>query len=322
MSLTLITGTSPAQVKNYDSKGSVKIISAKTYLKITPKPQDISENEQAASTVFGAILPPLIDIANSTVKTVAKQNALKYQGQYKAFNSQSGFYQNKDFVNLPALELKRQILKKGDHTVADAVIITLIPELSSDKKAFRYKVDGVDYRYSIAKTKRDWDFIDLTLELKFTSLGINKEKYEVKDLRGTNIFIPMVKVGGGYAVDANAPVYSGWIPFPPVTIQENEVQKREKESKEVVSDKTKEGKPLPTERTKEITTTDKKTKEAIHTYENAGMYEIEITVMETNPYRIKAENKQQFIENSGDEVSDLLKAVTGLGKDEKDEKEK
>jgi hypothetical protein len=42
---------------------------------------------------------------------------------------------------------------------------------------------------------------------------------------------------------------------------------------------------------------------------NSGLYEIEISVTETNPFKIKAENNQKMIKNLSDPFADLLKKV-------------
>jgi hypothetical protein len=42
---------------------------------------------------------------------------------------------------------------------------------------------------------------------------------------------------------------------------------------------------------------------------NTGLYEIEIVATETNPYKIKAENKNEMFEATGESVVETLKAL-------------
>lgn len=195
-------------------------------------------------------------------------------------------------------------------------------ELSDDKTAFRYKLKSVTYNYSIAKTKKNYDYIDAGLEIKFKALVLNKSQYEVKDLRGTTLIIPMIHVGNTYTVDGSASIYSGWIPFPQKPTIEQTAEITERETKTVVTDIKKGGTLSPQEENKQVTTSSKRAKDVIILNKLASLYEIEINVIETNPYKIKAENKQKLIEENADNGTALLKVIAEiLFKEKKDEKE-
>lgn len=307
------------QLTNYNDNGKVKILAEKTILSITGERTKLKDDQQFAGLLAaaGAILPPVIDLIVSSAKEKAKKNALAYTGEYKSFVSGEKFYENNGFALLPKLTLTRSIIKR-DKTNDVAVNIELVPELSTDKTAFRYYIkDKCEYKYSIAKTKGDYDYIDLNIEIKFKSLSINKDEYTLNDLRTTIVYISMVHVG--QTTQLSEKVYSGWIPLPPRSTAKNaEVEPITEEKTVVKTDK--DGKD---EKTKEKTTTIKSNAEEYDKLaDNTGLYEVEITVTETNPYKIKAENKQAVIESSSESGTAILKAVVKLLTEEKeDEKE-
>jgi len=307
------------QLINYNENGKVKILAEKTTLSITGVDTKLKEDKEAAGLIAaaGAILPPMVDLVVNSIKEKAKKNALAYTGEYKSFVSGDNFYKNNDYASLPKLKLTRTI-KKTDGTDEVAVNIELVPELSADKTAFRYYVkDKCDYKYSIAKTKRSYDYIDLNLEIKFKSLSINKDEYKLNDLRTTLVAIPMIKVG--QTTHLSEAVYSGWIPLPPRSTAKNTDNEPVTEEKTV----TKTDKNGKKEQTIEETRTKKSNSEEYDKLaDNTGLYEIEINATETNPYKIKSENKKTIIESSSESGTSILKAVIEvLTKEKEEEKE-
>lgn len=294
------------QLKNYNDKGRHKFLTEKTTLTMTGIETKLSKDQQFAGLVAaaGAILSPVIDLAVTNIKEKVKKNALAYKGEYKCSASGDSFYLSPDNAALPKLIIKRTILAKdGNHKVA--VEIELVPELSEDKTAFRYSVkDKCIYNYSIAKTRGDYDYIDLNLVILFKSIYINKTEYKIADLRTTTLNIPMVHVGETNKLDEKS--YSGWIPLPTRSTAKKKEAGPIKEEKTIVKTNNAGVK----ETSKEETTINKSD---IEEYEkikvNTGLYEIEITVTETNPYKIKVENKQTIIESSSESVTAILKAI-------------
>lgn len=305
------------QLVNYNDNGKVKILAEKTTLSITGVNTKLKTDAQAAGLIAAAsaILPPVVDLVATTIKEKVKKNALAYKGEYKSFASGENFYINNDYASLPKLTLTRTI-KKTDGTNTTAVNIELVPELSEDKTAFRYYIkDKCEYKYSVSKTKGEYDYIDLNIEIKLKSLSINKDEYKLNDLRTTIVSIPMVHVG--QTTQLSEKVYSGWIPLPPRSTGKNKEVKPVTEEKTVIKTD-KDGKE---EKTSEKTTTKKSNVEEYDKLaDNTGLYEIEITVTETNPYKIKAENKQAIIESSSESGTAILKEVVKVLTEEKEEK--
>lgn len=302
----LCSSSSYAQTKNYDGDGAFRVVSSKTILKIDKIKKPDAAEKQAFGAIAGAVLPPLIKMGTSIAKDAAKKNALKYKAEYKAFASESGFYDQQS-IYLPKLTLMRKIITSESAAQETAVKIIFTPELSQDGTAFRYVIkDKIKYLYSIAKTKGDYDYIDLTVDIKFKALSVHKNKYELNELRGTSMYIPSVKVGGTSDVDQNDNIVSGWIPFPPKPVLEVVIpDKVVKESKKTT---TKAKKAIEVSEVETETTTHE-FKDASEIQDMASVYEIELTVGEANPYKIKAENKQQLIENNGDSIAEVLNAI-------------
>lgn len=260
------------QIKNYNYNSKVKILSENTTLKITGVDARLSTDRQSSIPLIaaGTILPPAIDYLVAVNKENKAKDALAYKGIYKCFASGDTFYLNNDFALLPKLTVTRKIRTKSGEDLT-AVEIDLVPEMSADKTAFRYYVkDKCLYKYSIAKTKGRYDYIDLNLDLTFRSIFINKENYKIDELRKTSVFIPMIMVGNTNKLEAS--IYSGWIPLPMRSTY------KQKENYERI--------PVST-----------------------GQYEIEITATETNPYKIKAESDKDYIEATGKQTSELLKSL-------------
>lgn len=313
-----------AQTKNYNAAGKVPILSDKVHLQIEVVSDSLTKtNKESAGVLLGSLLPPVIDFGMTAIKSLNKRNALKYKAEYKASASKDAFFRDESHVNLPGLILTRQIVLKDGGRAVNAVSILLQPELSADRNAFRYRLQSVTYNYSIAKTRRSYDYIEAALDIKFKNVTINKNQYEVKDARITSIVIPMIKLGDTYTIDPKQPICSGWIPFPSKPVIEQTKDVTEGEIKRTVTEVTKNGVPQPAETTTQTTSTQKKQiKDLVVVNEKSGMYEIEITVTETNPYKIKAENKQQIIEDTSDPATNLLKTVVSTLTKPKEESKK
>ena len=327
----LITGFAYCQ-SNFNEKGKVPIISEDTYLLIEPQPIiDITPKDQSATAFLAGVLPAIVDYGVTTIKELSKKRAASFAGEYKCANSGQNFYEGKAKVKLPKLTITRDVILKSDVTVVNAATIILTPELSENKTAFRYVLkDKMTYKYSKARTEGSYDYIDVSIKIQFKSVTVNKDKYEISDLRTTLLSIPMVKVGVDYIPVNGKTIVSGWIPLlPKSSVIEKKLQNTPsdvsiKEVPKDVTDKSGKTETTVTTVTKETTkSTDYSKETVVDMTTNAGLYEIEVTVTETNPYKIKAENKQQLIENTGDKGAEVLKAIIeqALKKDEPESEE-
>lgn len=295
-----------SQLSNYNANGRAKILTEKTTLSIIGVNTNVevpNENIVGILAAAAAILPPVIDLVVTSIKKKTEKDVLAYKGEYKCWASDENFYKTNNVVSLPKMTIKR-IIKTIKAIDTLAVEIELIPDISTDKTAFRYYVkDKCVYNYSVAKTKSHYDYIDLNLEIKFKSISIDRDAYNINDLRTTAISIPMIHVGNTKQLTDT--IYSGWIPLPPMSTKKKIAEAKKEEITTIKTNN------AGIKDTTNLETTTKKSNDV--DYEklkiNTGLYEVEITATETNPYKIKAENNKKIIENSSESTTAILKAV-------------
>lgn len=306
------------QLKNYNESGKVKILTEETMLTIdglNTKEKPVEPMFVGTAAAIGSILPSAVGYVMEVVGEKLKRNALAYKGEYICSGSEENFYNNKSDTLLPKLTIRR-IIKTVDNVDLDAARIILIPELSKDRTAFRYYVSSdFKYDYSIARTKGKYDYIDLTLEINFKSISLNKSEYKINDLRTTTISVPQILVGKAYSIKEKH--YSGWIPLPPKSTLKIVLPSDSTREIKTTAKTNNEGK---TEKSKEETKVTKfKIDDTKIIADNTGLYEVSVKAVETNPYKIKVENRQQFIENTNESLTGLIEAVTKAITKEKDE---
>ncbi len=269
----LLTINAVAQTRAYSDKNHLRIVADKTTLSIRDSSVSLlEENQSALMTTAGIVLPPTADFVSALLEGAATRDAKKYQSSYSASVSSDHFYAEANEAFLPILTLKRWVKdrKGNDHLAAS---MEFRPELSADKTAFRFVVsNNFLYQYATAKTIGRYDYLQLNVVINVKNLSIQKDEYRMANLRTTALQIPMVHVGQTRKL--SEPVYSGWIPLPaPSTVK--------------VKGSTRDYVRLPGK---------------------TGLYEIDMTVTETNAYKVKAEDKQVMIKSSSDEASDIIKA--------------
>lgn len=301
----LFLTTPVAAQKNFNGSSGIAILGDYVHLELVPHEINLHELE-GLGPVSGAVLPPLIDFTVKAVEEKIRRNALKYKGTYRVAESGEAFYPNPAVIALPELRLTRTILDKHENRIP-AVSLTFLPELSSDKTAFRYRLDETyNYAYSVAKTKGDHDYIDVTVEVTVKAIYVDKNKHDVKTLRTVLMTLPMVHVDDAKPFDH--PVVSGWIPLPP-----NSTGRVMKDQEQKVTKTVEKGNSIE----KTVTTTINHKEESFEVLPgNAVQYEVELVVTEENPYKIRAEQKKQFIEKTGSAAGDVAKAIVEVVTDE------
>lgn len=329
-----------AQHRNSSHNKRVKVLTSEAILGISPKISTIGNTHQSFAAIAGAVIPPVLEIGKTVVKHYSEKNAKLYAASYSCYGSMDGFYKQaiksddgktleSIDVYLPELKIERKIILKKKAEAKTAVELTLVPELSKDGTAFRYVLKSgteFDYHYSIAKTIRKYDYLTVSIDIKVKSISVNKGKYEVNDLRTTNILLQNVQVMAGKNTVART-VTSGWIPLPPPTIVANPPSDKT-ETVETTTTKTTSpvevvGKPAVSTNTitteKLLKSEKKKVSEDEAKYTDTGLLEIEVTVTETNIYKVKAEEQQKLIESTSDPVSTLLNTIVEQATKSKDE---
>ncbi|AOM79535.1 hypothetical protein [Pedobacter steynii] len=300
---------SSAQIKNYDNTGSIKIIGEKTTLKLIKKEISLETGEEAGGLLaaVGTIAPALINLGVKAVQEKIKREALKYTGTYKASGSADGFYADPGYVKPPIVQIERMVLISGNKPDTASRII-FIPELSMDKTAFRFRLDprSFKYRYSVAKIRPGYNALDLTVEIKVRSLTIASGEYKLSELRTVLVTIPMVQVNA-----VNLPgndIVSGWIPFPPKSSFETTGVKSDTVTKVTRSENILTKKTAAHSAESSITSTSG-VKVPLANVDSFGPYEVEVVVTETNPFKIKAEQRTAFVDLTAESATALLQAI-------------
>ncbi len=310
-----------AQTRVYNTEGGEKILTQKSGLLISKVPIAIASDKEAAGITSATIIGPLIDIGVNYAKEKIKQNAKKFESTFSVRASESGFWKDEKNIRLPKLKIWKKVLLKGETKYRSALEIALVPALSEDKQAFRYAIESVVCHYSGAKTKGQYDYVELKLDVTFRSLMLNDSKYEVKDLRGFSITIPGIKTDGSTnSFSGDEAIYSAWLPLvqkPTITL---ETDKTTRETTTTKSTGTKEGKPVNDELVTETKVLKEKTSDTQKLEAEAGTYEFEVSVTETNPYKIKADQIDQQVEKTSDSITSLLKAIFAADKKEDGDK--
>lgn len=313
--------SSCSSMKNYNQNSSPAVVSEKTELKISPIAARTDKNQIAGLLAAAATIgPTLVDFGVKTIQQKLKADALKYTGSYKAATSAEKFRITDKDVMLPGLQITRDIvLEEGNGSPVSAVDFKLDPIQSEDQTAFRYKLDNSSfkYNYSIAKLSGKSRYVDLTVEIKVRSLSVSSGEYKLNDIRTVSFNIPMVKVG---APSITGEIYSGWIPLLPKSVFDQE--KTEDVTDTKITTKT-EGAKAPVKFTEEVVTKNVLKKKTQPINVNTGLYEIEVTITEVNPVKIKAEQRAAFVEASSESGTALLKSIIEtLTKEKEKEEEK
>lgn len=274
--LLLTASSLLAQDYSYDERSDkgIETLTERVTLEITPRRTLLESQPQASiAPIAGALIGPLIDVGISVARSGVEKRAKQYIARYACGNSGDMFYESRQAVNLPELTIRRSVtLKDGTRGVrpADALVVVLEPELSSDRFSFRYRLKSVAMTYSKARTKGDFDYLDIQLDVLFRALTIAGTKRDLVNLRALSFTIPSVKPNAPY--DPSSLPASSWLPFPPA--------------------------PQPST--------------GAGMYDNTGTYEFAIAVTESNPYKIRAENKEQLLENSDNALSALAAKIAAL----------
>ncbi|MNK09418.1 hypothetical protein D3C87_273770 [compost metagenome] len=298
-----------SQLRNYNDAGTVKILSEKTTLKITPVDAKIEPDKNGAALVaaVGIIAPAVIDLVVKAVQEKVKKDALKYIGIYKATGSAEGFYKSPTYAALPGFTIKREIMLM-DGTLKTAAEFSFVPEFSMDRTAFRLKLipAGFTYDYSVAKLKAPYNYIDVAVEVKIKGLSVSAGNYKLTDLGTVIVNIPMVRPGTTYTVPAD--LYSGWIQLLPKSSFDKTGNKMDSVSK-TTSTYNEVLRRQVSSLTEKVTSTTFAAKIPATPTLNSGLYEVEVTATETNPYKIRAEQKTALVDSTAESGTALLKAL-------------
>lgn len=302
----IMTETSYTQLVNYDEKGKVKILSSFLVVEIDTLSVVIKGPEQSAG-IIGTLLSPALDLGAAVIGEAIKHGPPKYSSSMTATASAAGFWISGRVVSLPVLRIRRMILRPGKQVAEEAYSIVLHPELSPDKTAFRFILkEPFEYKYAGVKTRKEYDYINLEILVKMKALAVTEGEYDLSDLRTSSLMIPLVKTGSTYLPSANNRP-GGWFPFPPRPTFSVESEEADEVSRTVATKGTANGKPDNDTLTTVTRTINKKGTAIQPVGPHSGNYEITVEVVEINPFRGRAMQREKVINAGLEPLADLLK---------------
>lgn len=303
-----LPGVLQAQLINYNGNGKVRILSSFLLLEIDTLVAEIRGTEQSAA-LLATLLPPAIDLGAAVLGAGIKHGPPKYSTSSTATASGAGFWVSEREAALPVLDLRRMVIPAGSGTPEEAWHIRLTPQLSADRTAFRYVLaDSVDFRYAGVKTKRQFDYINMELIIQLRALAVTEGEYELYDMRTSSLHLPMMKAGSVYT-PSRLTIAGGWFPFPPKPSYGIETEEADEVSKTVATRGTSNGKPDNDTLTTVTRTINKRGSGVQVLSRRAGNYEITVEVIEINPYRGRAMEREKLAAASLEPLAELLKAA-------------
>lgn len=306
--ICLLTVGANAQLVNYDEKGKVRILSSFLVLQIDTTPAVIKGTKQSAF-VAADLLPPALDLGAAVIGEALKHGLAKYSSTMNATASAGGFWINDRVVALPALRVRRMVLLKGKQQLEEAYQIVLQPELSADKTAFRFILkEPFTYRYAGVKTRKDYDYVNIEVVVRLRALTVTGSEYDLADLRTSSVMIPVVKAGATYQPSAvNQP--GGWFPFPPRPSFLVESEEADEVSKTVATHGTSNGRPDNDTLTTVTRTINKKGTAIQPVGRYSGNYEVTVEVVEINPYKGRALEREKVANAGLEPLANLIKSA-------------
>jgi len=192
-----VISCSTSKLKSYGKKGSNNYATFKTqaeYTSLTIETYKKSEDKISAqafvSSFYGIILDQIVKIP-SYIQRGIKNSKKKYTQTYTAHNSLT-FETNTD--SLPSFELQRKIFyNKNGKTINEiASTMKFIPIHIDNDPLFVFKLESINMKYTKAKTRKKYPFVNLVIEIKATYLekGTNN-KLVAEEYISKNIILPV-----------------------------------------------------------------------------------------------------------------------------------
>jgi len=333
-----------AQTKNYRSDGRpIKVLGEKVLVSISDYNVDLDTPGESFGAAIGALLPSIIDLSSNIIKQKLTNNAERFTGEYGGKKSHEGFFDGKTKRNLPKITITRSVINDDHVKVDDVNKMVLVPELSKDKTAFRFKLDrAFVYKYSKAKVNKKFRYLDVEISITMRALTLKEGSYDLKELRTSTIKVSNVEVKSNNA-NLTDDYYSGWFPlFSPPTMKIsksmdsgsklNVLEVKTVTTQEYCLDKDgerikcmdKDGKKIKnSNQTKELLTSTmtRNAKTKVQKFQDTGLYEIEVKVSEINPYKIKANELKETFTGVEEKSLIVLKGILESFKSKDDSEE-
>jgi hypothetical protein len=241
-------------------------------LQITPIRTKILDERETVLPVIGAVAAPLINVGISAAKANLEKRLKQYRASYVCSNSGDSFYETRQYVNLPELTIRRSITIRDRHSpTGEKTVDALIIVLEPQLSSDKHA-----FRYRVknvnmvySKARTRQRFDYIDVQLDVIFRSLAIEATKQDVVTLRAFTLAIPSVKPNAAYDLASMPESSWLPFPP-----------------------------PLQVTK-----------GIGVYDKTGAYEFLINVTETNPYKVRTENKQMLVEKSGNALSELAAEI-------------
>lgn len=213
ISFILLSFQSYSQIKLYKSNLSkpLKVDFVRSILKIesVPGKEVKSSDKKAAAPGLATILPAVLDVGITVVKSELKKREESFTAEYKSKASHSGIWQE-NTPYLPKLTFERS------YSPSNKILhVELTPESSIDGRAFRYKLETLNLIYSEARANKKKPIINFEFDIKLSGFTKNEEKITKADIGQSSITFEGAKFDNENNISPKTEAYSGWFPILP-----------------------------------------------------------------------------------------------------------
>jgi hypothetical protein len=275
--LIACASTLQAQDYSYDQNSGfhgTETFTERVSLEITPIRTKILEERETVLPIVGALAAPLVSVGYAFVRSSIEKQAKQYLANYACTNSGDAFFETRQYANLPQLTIRRSITV-SDRSGSSGVksIDALVLVMEPELSSDKHA-----FRYRVKSINMSY------------SKARTKGRFDYIDVQLDMIFRCLATEAKKEvvtlrafsfvipSVKPNAPYdvaslpRSSWLPFPPAVQGTN----------------------------------------GAGVYDKTGTYEFIINVTESNPYKIRADNKQVIVEKSSNGASSLAEEIAEL----------
>jgi hypothetical protein len=273
--LVLVALKASAQDYSYDQHSravGTETFTERVTLQIIPVRTKILDERVTVLPVVGALAAPLINVGISAVKANLEKRLKQYRASYVCSNSGDSFYETRQYANLPELTIRRSITIRDRHSPTGEKTVdalNIVLEPQLSSDKHAFRYRVKNVNMVYSKARTRQRFDYIDVQLDVIFRSLATEATKQDIVTLRAFTLTIPSVKPNSAYDLSSMPESSWLPFPP-----------------------------PLQVTK-----------GVGVYDKTGPYEFLINVTETNPYKVRTENKQVLIEKSGDALSELAAEI-------------
>jgi len=269
-----------AQDYSYDQNSEMRGIETFTErasLEITPMRTKILEERETILPIVGALAAPLVNVGISVVKASLEKRARQYLASYACTNSGDAFFETRQFANLPELTIRHSITiqdRSSSSGVKTVDALVLVLEPELSSDKHAFRYRVKSVNMAYSKARTKGKFDYIDVQLDVIFRSLATEATRQEVVTLRAFSFVIPSVKPNAPYDVTSLPRSSWLPFPPAM----------------------------------------QLAKGVGVYDKTGPYEFLINVTESNPYKVRAENKQSVVEQSSAALSKLAAEIAELMK--------